>query len=244
MSISQNKAKCDRPEPFVAFNSPQLRSDLLSKLDRELMYGFYGPFNASSLAQSGAQFIAAQSDGNRYALAAALSTFLPLAYNDCLKTCDSADSPAIGTACWLCIRAFRPTDEYIQPRWHRDGRMFQCTGNADPPVPHSKYAVSLLGPPTRVLAPSVNIDRVMTLKRYEENRATLAEKLTGYDDIPLKPRQIIRFSWGEEDSPVHSEPDFSGQDRVFVSVLFGSEQEIKDMCKKRNKTYGKEEYSS
>lgn len=244
MSISQNKAKCDRPEPFVTFDSPRLRSDLLSKVDRELMYGFFGSFNASSLAQSAAQFIATQSDGDQYALAASLSTFLALAYNDCLKTCDSADSPTIGTACWLCVRAFRPTEEYVQPRWHRDGHMFQCTCKADPPVPHSKYAVSLLGPSTRVLAPSVCIDRVMSIKRYEENRAELAEKLAGYDALDLKLGQIIRFSWGEEDSPVHSEPDFSDQDRVFVSVLFGSKEEIKDMCEKRNKTYGKEEYSS
>ncbi|KAH8885557.1 hypothetical protein GQ53DRAFT_751246 [Thozetella sp. PMI_491] len=163
-----------------------------------------------------------------------------MSHEDCLKSSDPADVPAIGTACWLCIRAFGPTDEYVQPRWHRDGRMFQCTCRADPAVPHSKYAVSLLGPATRILAPSAYVDEVMSIGQHWENRLVLAEKLVGCEALAVEPGQIIRFTWGQEDSPVHSEPDFSGQDRVFASVLFGSEQEIRDMCDMRDEIYGEE----
>jgi hypothetical protein len=74
----------------------------------------------------------------------------------------------------------------------------------------------------------------------EKERSFLAEHLRNFDPVPLEPSQIIRFSWGQSDSPLHSEPDFSATDRIFVSILFGSEKEIKEMCRIREKKYSEQ----
>lgn len=226
----------------MVFDESLIGSCLLSKLSLPSTYSFYGSFNASALGESGAKFLADRSDGNRDSLAAAFSRFLSMAHADCLATSDLADVPSVGTACWFTIRAFGPTDEYVQPRWHRDGRMFQCTCNADPAMPHSKYAVTILGPATRVLGSSAYVNEVMGMDCAWENRSILADKLAGCNLLVVESGQVIRFSWGQDDSPVHSEPDFSGEDRVFVSVLFGSKREIRDMCSIRDEIYGKAEF--
>lgn len=67
----------------------------------------------------------------------------------------------------------------------------------------------------------------------------LAEKLAEYPEAAVKLGQVIRFSWGQPDSPVHSEPDSTSLHRIFVSLLFGSEDEIRNICEIRD-----EEYSS
>lgn len=67
----------------------------------------------------------------------------------------------------------------------------------------------------------------------ESPRVELIEALKGCEEYTVQYGQVIRFSWGQDDSPVHSETDFSGEDRVFVRVLFGSEEEIRDMCRLR-----------
>lgn len=42
---------------------------------------------------------------------------------------------------------------------------------------------------------------------------------------------------GQTDSPIHSVPDMKDTDRVFVSVVFGSAREIRDMCRKQSLVY-------
>lgn len=68
-------------------------------------------------------------------------------------------------------------------------------------------------------------------------RAWLAESYTSAPRVPIGEGEIVRFSWGRDDSPVHSEPDLVGE-RVFVSVLYGSEEEIRGMCEWREAKYG------
>lgn len=162
----------------------------------------------------------------------------------------------------------------IVPRWHHDGRMFTCTctcaagpAAAAAAVPHAKYAVSLLGPGTRVMAPGPQVDKAITasdvavrlaaevamqkeeaagrprawlLPEDDEDRirADLARQLAGCgEQVGVEPGQVIRFTWGQDDSPVHSEPDLSGGDRIFMSVLFGTEDELRDMAEFREVDY-------
>ena len=121
--------------------------------------------------------------------------------------------------------------------------MFPCSCGS-PQTPHSKYAFCLLGPPTRVLLSSEAMneayDSVENAWR-DEQRGTLADRLSSFEQAQLLDGQIIRFSWGEHDSPVHAEPDCTDTDRVFVSLLFGNEDEIRKMCEWRSAEYGKKD---
>ncbi|KAL8364762.1 hypothetical protein RB595_003844 [Gaeumannomyces hyphopodioides] len=200
------------------------------------------------------------------AIKQAVAYFLGAAARDAVAIADPAARPAVARSCWLTVRLFKPTDEFATPRWHRDGVMFNCScpghgvngaggavqdGNHNPQAAptqttarhHAKYAVTLLGPPTRLMQPGALVDEAVA--DYEADvcaggdemaaRAALAESLrgaAGTDEVALpSPRQVIRFSWGQDDSPVHSEPDWGSSDRVFVTVLFGSEEEIRNISR-------------
>ncbi|KAK8074799.1 hypothetical protein PG997_009462 [Apiospora hydei] len=246
-----------RPDPLVIFPSELLSTptaakptpELLTRIAQEKTYSFYGLFDATALSTSAAACIASNSDGDAAHLTAVLRRFLKHAQQDCIAE----------AACWLVARMFKPSEEYVVPRWHRDGRMFTCScsgpveaeeggassGRAEQPLPHSKYAVTLLGPATRVLAPGqpavdATLADVKSRMGPDElrGRAELAEALGGCEECEVERGQVIRFSWGQDDSHVHSEPDFAGEDRVLVNVLFGSETEIRDMCRRRREMFG------
>ncbi|KAK6613277.1 hypothetical protein ACHAPC_009365 [Botrytis cinerea] len=155
-------------------------------------------------------------------------------------------------ACWFTIRLTKPSDVFVMPRWHQDGRMFDCTclhprseheneGSSSETrkekAIHSKYAATLLGPCTRLL-PETSLVRSTLVEvaglSYEEERIQLAKRFENEECVSLVVGDVIRFTWGDEDSPVHSEPDISCSDRVFVSLMFGSKEELRDMCKLRD----------
>ncbi len=125
--------------------------------------------------------------------------------------------------------------------------MFHCScAGPGRRAPHAKYAVTLLGPSTRLLEPCAAVDdvfRALGDRGQNRSRLVLARDLAGFAEIPVRTGQIVCFSWGEDDSPVHSEPDSSSSDRIFLSVLFGSEDELRGMCRMRRKVYGRQTLS-
>jgi hypothetical protein len=231
-------AAVNRPPALVVFPYEPRSSDCMTKVTQVYAeYSFYGLFDVEFLVSSACDLITSKSDADREATARKLEHFLVLAHGDCVATTPDEAKGLVGQACWLTVRMGQPTDDYMKPRWHRDGRMFNCSC-PDPQIPHSKYAVTLLGTATKVLVSSPFVDRV---ERSNLSRDELATRLAGCEQASIQRGQAIRFSWGQDDSPIHSEPDSSGEDRVFVSVLFGSEEEIRNMCEWRDKEFGKVE---
>jgi hypothetical protein len=150
--------------------------------------------------------------------------------------------------------------------------MFDCDeGQED--VVRSKYALTLLGPPTLLLQASrhtlsiheagearflhwrsgcdgVTDDSEKRTQQqqppeddeieqaYEDLRGWLAGQYESAPRVAVGEGEIVRFSWGHRHSPLHSEPDLTC-DRVFMTVLFGSESELRRMCAGRNEEYGK-----
>lgn len=122
--------------------------------------------------------------------------------------------------------------------------MFNYTCS-EPKLPHSKYVFTILGPTTRVMVPSPAVDTLLatpspTGRRWNQNDPDpeLAGRMAQYPEAAVELGQVIRFSWGQRDSPVHSESDSSGLHRVFISILFGSEDEMRDMCNFWGEEYG------
>jgi hypothetical protein len=240
------QASTTRPAPFAILPHEPLTPRLVTRVDRDCDGGFYGPFDAQLLASQAAAYIHSSSDANKELLLQVIQKFLSLAQEDCMAEAAATGSPRPQAthSCWLCIRLRVPTDEWVVPRWHTDGRMFDCTC-PEPKMPHSKYGFTILGPPTRVMEPNPAVTSILetgseTGRPWDENSPDpeLAKRLSEYQQATIKPGQVIRFSWGQRDSPVHSEPDSSGLDRVFVTVLFGSEDELRDMCDFRENEYG------
>lgn len=108
----------------------------------------------------------------------------------------------------------------------------------------SKYALTLLGLPTLVLPAEDAVFATMAPGEeerdqvYDSLRMWLAERFKDVKRVEVGKGQVVRFSWGREDSPVHSEPRMR-TDRVFMMVLFGSERELRSMCEIRGANFGK-----
>jgi len=63
----------------------------------------------------------------------------------------------------------------------------------------------------------------------DKMRAEYAEALASELVLDLKRAQVIKFNWGQDDSPVHSEPDIT-TDRVFISIFSAVKKEIRNIC--------------
>ncbi|RDW58585.1 hypothetical protein BP6252_13061 [Coleophoma cylindrospora] len=209
----------------------------LTTVIANLSYAYYGLVSLEKITYEASDFVAKNSNAKASDVETALYDFIRLTKNDYFHAKGAQDLQAPAAA-WFTIRMTKPTSEYTTiPRWHRDGRMFDADNT---PEIGSKYAITLLGKPTRLLVESELVRTTMIREEEGElDRYQCAEQLASEPLVGLKDGQIIRFTWGQKDSPVHSEPDMS-TDRVFVSVLYGSEEEIRCMCEFRDEMYREE----
>ncbi len=101
-----------------------------------------------------------------------------------------ATGNAATTAAWLCIRMTKSTDAFKIPRWHRDGRMFPSDREEQI---HSKYAMTLLVPPTLVLVDIDLVNEVVTKNdNPQEMRVEYANRLSLQPLVEIEQGQIIR----------------------------------------------------
>lgn len=217
----------------------------MTMVKSESTYNYYGVFNQDKIVDQASEFIVENSNAELIDLEDTLKDFISITSKDYGGEKGNVAPQPSPEAAWFTIRMTNPTDEYTNnPRWHRDGRMYTSdrTGEVN-----SKYATTLLGNSTRIMKDSAFVKSVLDeeeaveMAEYDwatemQRQLRIAERLAEQPVIEVPDGCIIKFSWGQPDSPVHSEPDMS-TDRVFISILYGSEAEMKDMCKIRNEDY-------
>jgi hypothetical protein len=224
----------------------------ITSATRKSTLDYYGPVEFS-IASEASKFLATVTDAVELELVSTIESFISATQNDCIGEAEEKE------ACWLTIRVTKPTTEYEIPRWHQDGRMFPYDQGCEEVV-RSKYALTLLGATTLMLQPDAHVFSTQkkgeaqhywwrkpngakpTDEDYYQAESSLRQWLT--DEFKDETRirvghgEVVQFSWGRDDSPVHSEPDLT-LDRVFVTVLYGSESELRSMCEWRNAEYAK-----
>ncbi|CAJ0552394.1 Ff.00g063730.m01.CDS01 [Fusarium sp. VM40] len=230
----------------ASINVPRITST-----KRESTLNYYGLANASIAAEA-TNFLARLTDGVEQEMKHTIETFLRITQNDCTGNAEEK------RACWLTIRLTKRSTEFEIPRWHQDGCMYPYDEGREEVV-RSKYGLTLLGPSTLMLKSD---ESVYTTQREGEAqhywwlgtaahepsedemddadaklREWLANKFKHTPRVQVGHGEVVRFSWGRDDSPVHSEPDLIS-DRVFMTVLYGSELELRRMCEWRNTQYG------
>jgi hypothetical protein len=139
-------------------------------------------------------------------------------------------------AVWFTIRLAKRTDAFEIPRWHRDGKMFRVGATEGVPSKCYKIAVTLLGAPTLVLENTPLVAEIARGRMFEERRETLAHAFERSPQVEIATGQIFAFTCGEPDSPIHSEPDIKS-DRIFMSVVPGTPDQIKELANIRSLTY-------
>lgn len=227
----------------------------ITSTKQESTLNYYGPVDGS-IPTEASKFLARYTDAVEQELESKIKTFLKTTQMDC-----SGDAQE-KNACWLTIRITKPCNAFKIPRWHQDGPMFEYDqGRED--IVRSKYALTLLGPTTLMLQPHEHVfetqheaeARYYWWRNKVDGPDPSEDEMYDADDLLREslgnafkdtPRvqvghgQIVRFSWGRDDSPVHSEPDLVS-DRIFMTVLYGSESELRTMSQWREAPYG--EYS-
>ncbi|KAF2872731.1 hypothetical protein BDV95DRAFT_618378 [Massariosphaeria phaeospora] len=178
---------------------------------------YFGPVEPSFVTVA-AKFLASCTDGAEEQLAQSLDTFIKATQADCVGTAREKEH------CWFEIRVDRPKEDFKTPRWHQDGpmRTYQEAAEGEP---RSKYATTLLGPCTLLLPSN---PKILETQAYVALREWLADQFEDKEPINLTNRNIARFTWGRDDSPVHSEPNIVS-DRVFITVIYGSQDEIQTL---------------
>ncbi|KAF2656842.1 hypothetical protein K491DRAFT_677786 [Lophiostoma macrostomum CBS 122681] len=242
------------PQPPLATLPGVLELPRIGAVKRPSNFSYYGPVSPRLVSEA-AQFLTTRTDVDFMAVSPYLDSYLNSTSADCIG------SDAEKSACWFLIRITQSGDQWKIPRWHQDGRMYPYdTGRES--VVRSKYGTTLLGPHTLMLPAAPHLFDILkqskeifwfwqgekdvfaqttAAQRQDsmfEQRIWLAEEYKNEELVELRKGEIIRFSWGRDDSPIHSEPDLVC-DRVFLTVLYGSAQELKGMCEMREEVYGK-----
>ncbi|KAF7929680.1 hypothetical protein BELL_0055g00140 [Botrytis elliptica] len=225
---SDNETQVAHPANFLIF-IPLLKTPRIKDIRCEgEHYHYYGVTSPDVIVAEATKFISDNSSVFRWSVKKTLAKFLALTIQDSKDDCQVNPE-----AVWFVVRMTQKSDEFVIPRWHRDGRMIECT-NANHAL-HCRYATTLLGPTTLVLQETELVTQAM--KKHVGKRKETANALAGETPLEITRGQIIRFSWGQEDSPVHSEPDLVAE-RVFISCIYGSISEIKDITATRRQKIG------
>jgi hypothetical protein len=140
------------------------------------------------------------------------------------------------SAVWFTIRLAKRTDAFEIPRWHRDGKMFHTGAVEGEPSRCYKIAVTLMGDPTLVLEPTPEVMELVRERRFDERRDILARAFARSPRTDISTGQIFAFTCGEPDAPIHSEPDIKS-DRIFISAVPGTFDQIKELAKIRELVY-------
>lgn len=193
-------------------------------------FGAVSAFKSDFLAIG--DFCAQHSTFSPKSLQNAISGFISLTHSDCLGTVEQKKS------CYVTVWLWKAQpDGFGTPAWHRDGPLYPMRVG-QMPFPRSKYAITLLGQPTRVLVNTPQVIEVAN-KAYDGTDGDPPyDKMVELFDAAgfgtaacedVQTGQVVRFTWGEANSPVHAEPIITA-DRVFMSVVYGTEEEIKALA--------------
>jgi len=123
---------------------------------------------------------------------------------------------------WLLIRT---TNSYIwkNVRWHVDGNYYKHDGTL-----HSKFIATLCGSPTYGINATQD-DKMALSKNYEQFNS---KKINiNYSIIKVGTNNNSKNCQQIHSEPVNVEPN---KRRVFISILYGTEEEIEEWYKKRN----------
>jgi hypothetical protein len=205
-------------EPLVIFPPPPYTSPVTSVVPTGFrIFAYAGPVGALiSPSSPAAAWLAPRTTtatpADRALLDDVLADFVRQTHAD-----SPVPSPRHKAAALLFLMLYKPArpGEPFNDRegWHRDPAPWP---HMDGHVP-ARYATTLLGEGTRVLDPA-------GAPRPELARAM--PRVFGAVDRRVGEGQVVRFTMGRMDSPVHSAPEIV-RDRVFVNVVYGTEEEVR-----------------
>jgi len=196
-------------EPLVFFPSAPFTSPIQSVITQGFrVYAFAGNVSTLLSINEPSTWLSNRTVVDAAMLDDIILNFVYLTHQDCPAQ-ESQKTSAL-----MYIMLYKPNGNPLLGNgegWHRDPPPWPCDGH----VP-TRYAITLLGDCTKILDPEAGqvpeLGRVMPRLFARERSAELG--------------QVIRFTMGRMDSPVHAVPAIT-KDRVFMNVVYGSEAEVR-----------------
>lgn len=136
---------------------------------------------------------------------------------------------------WVSVRTSLPNHDFDIPRWHVDGRFFESSNTFQ-----YKVVTTLLGSGTLVCNDDATERQNMLsiLQKgydYDEERLVLSTALQKCQKFQVAPLSGLVFRVGSElEAVIHSEPPVT-EPRLFISIVTGTENEIKYIHQKRQR---------
>ncbi|CAG8949537.1 hypothetical protein HYFRA_00007769 [Hymenoscyphus fraxineus] len=229
-----------------------LSNNVFPRSFRQREFPYKGKFNYRDIVDHATKIIFQHSSGQSptYGMVeGAVSSFLTQSLQDYEKNKSlearlksSSRSNFKPDACHMVIRIHKGSQVPCRLEnhyWHVDNHYKP----ESPGDVNSLYAITFLGKPTLVLKPQSTLppsikreaEKVSTgLQIFSESRRQLNEEIRNSNLRPnryletVKVGDIIRFTCGRNDSPIHAAGDINGtSDRIFMLIYFGSAKEIK-----------------
>jgi len=141
------------------------------------------------------------------------------------------------TSCKLAIRIYRVPDPTKPLRWHQDGFFWLPNGYA------YQLGTVLLGPPTLFQQPTQETQRIYhevtkdELDSVPHVRQALTDQFRDFKPVSAKPGELSRWTNGHDTGVVHSEPFPIVEPRIFVSLLPGTEAQLRNLCELWDMTF-------
>ena len=131
---------------------------------------------------------------------------------------------------WITLRTSKPTTEYNIPRWHTDGYYYSPTEQNE-----SQYKAVIPIKGTGTLLNSLSgedrekLEEINRLPLKESDKRQMASHIVPLENAETTPigSGTVMVA-GSDSATVHSEPPIHS-DRIFLSVLPGSREQIKEL---------------
>lgn len=246
-------------KPF-AFGKLDIDSNVLNnmKITKNGEYNYFGIFD-NKLQDKVIDFI--EDLGNNNKESTEISKIINNITKQLLDASNSAKSEGATKKdyVWLALRPESSSiKKYDVPRWHFDGNMYDYNKINGIKERQYKLAISLIGPSTRFK--HVDEEGVKKMREYKRSltlnkeynptdiniRARIDKLLEGYDEITYDDCDglcyaifalgEVKYALGEVKYAIHSEPPIH-EKRLFMSVILGTHENIKQLADKRNREF-------
>lgn len=202
-----------RVESLVIFPPTSFVSPIESVVEPGFkVYAFAGKVSTLLQSTEPVEWLSDKVVADLSVLHAFVQNFVHLTHQNCPATVNQKSSALMYIMVYKPGAALHLTGE----GWHRD----QSPWPSEDHIP-TRYAITLLGDGTKIMDSANGGSNPKLAKRMP--RLFAAEKT-------MEMGQIVRFTMGQLDSPMHAAPEIV-KDRVFMNIVYGSETEVKSRCR-------------
>jgi hypothetical protein len=189
-------------------------------------FDYCGAVIAGRIVEAAAEFLVQNSDGTSPEAKRILNDFIQITSVNYLhlKELQGVTQPPNTLGVFLSLR-LENGNAFSTMKWHTERRMYVSSNDEV----NSVYCMTILGNPTRIVPETQVVKDLRDKEHLRSGNSIRSEVCEILDEQPLLPAKcgdILRFTWGQPDSPLHAGGK-NDTDRIIVLAVYGTPEEIK-----------------